>query len=53
MGAERNIVYKLRTYEKINQIKGKKLALLGVIIFKGIYDFVNAHVCILFIFTKL
>jgi len=53
MGAERNIVYKLRTYEKIYQIKGIKLALLRVIIFKGIYDFGNAHACILFIFTKL
>jgi len=35
MEAERNIVFKLKTYEKINQINGIKLALLRAIIFKG------------------
>jgi len=53
MGAERNIVFKLRTYEKIYKIKGIKLALLSVIIFKGIYDFGNAHTSILSIYSKL
>jgi len=43
----------LRTYEKIYQIKGIKLALLRVIIFKGIYDFGNAHTSILSIFSML
>jgi len=53
MGAERNVVFKLRTYEKSYQIKGIKLALLRAIIFKGIYDFGNAHTAILSIFSKL
>jgi len=55
MGAERNIVFKLKTYEKIYKIKGIKLALLRVIIFKGIhvYDIGNAHTSILSIFSKL
>ena len=42
--------FKLRTDEKI---KGIKLALLRVIIFKGIYDFGNAHTSILSIYPKL
>ena len=53
MEAEINIVFKLRTYEKIYKIKGIKLALLSVIIFKGIYDFGNAHTSILSIYSKL
>jgi len=53
MGAERNIVFKLRTYEKNYLIKGIKLALLRGIIFKGTYDFGNAHTSILSIFSKL
>jgi len=43
----------LGTYEKIYKIKGIKLALLRVIIFKGIYDFGNAHTSILSIYSKL
>jgi len=50
MGAERNIVFKLRTYEKMYKIKGIKPR---VIIFKGIYDFGNAHTSILSIYYKL
>jgi len=53
MGGEKNIVFKLRTYEKLYQIKGIKLALLRVIIIKGIYDFGNSHTSILSIFYKL
>jgi len=45
-----NMFFKLRTDEKI---KGIKLALLRVIIFKGIYDFGNAHTSILSIYPKL
>jgi len=50
MGAERNIVFKLKTYEKMYKIKGIKPR---VIIFKGIYDFGNAHTSILSIYYKL
>jgi len=53
MRAERNVAFKLRTYEKNYKIEGIKLALLRVIIFKGIYDFWNAHTSILSIYSKL
>ena len=53
MWAESIIVFKLGTYKKIYEIQGIKLALLRVIIFKGIYDFGNAHTSILSIYPKL